>query len=163
MSLGLDQGIRRAPVPRFRLSAQLPLVFITYVSALHVVYGACLIASVTAGNATATANIVEHIPVYRWMVGLMLIGSALGAAWAVYFEWPPSARSLLLMFAQTLFLALAGLGAIDAVAEGHFADGVERSRYFILADQGHSIIAMVLHNCAVVVFHGKGARGLWRA
>lgn len=146
-----------------QLAVRLPLVFITYVSSLHALYALTLYASATAAQATATANIVEHIPADRFTIATLLLLSAVIAAWAVYFEWPPSRRSVVFMGLQTVFVSLAGVGAIDAVLDGHFADGVERSAYFILADQGPSIVAMVVHNYAVVAFHSKDARTLWRA
>lgn len=143
-------------------AARLPLIFITYVSILHVVYGAALLVSENAGNATTTANILDYLPVGHRAAGILLFVSSATALWAVYFDWPPSLRSLASMALQVMFLSLAAVGAADAIIDGRFADGVERSRYFILADQCPAIIATVLHSYAVIAYHNAGFRRPWR-
>jgi hypothetical protein len=143
-------------------AARLPLVFITYVSILHIVYGAALLLSESAGHATATANILDYLPIGHRVAGILLFASSAMALWAVYFEWPPSLKTLGCMTFQVLFLSLAAVGAADAILDGRFADGVERSRYFILADQCPAIIAMVVHSYAVITYHHAGIRRQWR-
>lgn len=58
--------------------------------------------------------------------------------------------SVLLMLMQQTFLFISAVGALRAISLGQFPDGVERSRMFILNDQGPAMILAVLYTIAVV-------------
>lgn len=58
--------------------------------------------------------------------------------------------SVLLMLLQTWLIFISAVSATRAVVLGQFPDGVERSRLFILNDQGPAIILAVLYIFAVI-------------
>lgn len=66
-------------------------------------------------------------------------------------------NTLLLLVPQQFMLYLAAGGSVQAFIEGHFADGVMRSRAFILSDQGPGILLAFFHTWAMMLILKYGA------
>lgn len=87
--------------------------------------------------------------VFRSDVGLAaaLGGAGMLAACALFAKlpWP-----IVLMIPQQSLLLISAFGAITAIVTGQYADGVERARGFIAADQVHIILAATSHAFAII-------------
>jgi hypothetical protein len=84
---------------------------------------------------------------YKIVLGLLvasvmsMVGITIDKSW-----------SGILLIPQQVILLLSASGALSAMFLGHFADGVERSRAFILADQCHIVLAAIFHTLALILF-----------
>lgn len=78
---------------------------------------------------------------------LLIIGAALAFIGMVI---PQRFGSVMLMVPQFWFLFISAVSAGRAILLGQFPDGVERSRLFILNDQGPAMILAALYTLAVI-------------
>ena len=96
---------------------------------MHLGQGLLLTAYEAAGNTTSTATLVKLIP-NHYVAGIVLVIVAVLSAYQLlmsYSKW--------LLLPQFLVLVAAMNGAMLAIWNSAFADGVIRSRPFIAADQ----------------------------
>jgi hypothetical protein len=119
-------------------------MLVLFVSMMHILWGLTLIANGGALHITATSALLEIVgPGHYFLRGMMYITAALLPA--VLLWKPGSVIGLLSVFPQQVLIILSGISAIVAITAGHYPDGVERSPYFIMMDQGIYIIAAFLH------------------
>jgi hypothetical protein len=122
----------------------------------HQLAGIALLAQPNAVRATGTAKISDLFG-SDLLAGFVLLGASALAICLIVTQ--PSQRLSILGFVpQQVLLAIASLGALTAVYQGHYADGVVRPYSFILADQAPVILTLVLHTIAVVQLHMTGHR-----
>lgn len=65
--------------------------------------------------------------------------------------------NVLMLMPQQLLLYMSAGGAAEAILTGHFADGVIRSRAFLLADQCPMVLIAIFHTWAMMLIlrHGE--------
>ena len=121
-----------------------PLV-IMYAVALHAVWGMCALIDVSAYNGTALSGVHALFGELTPYVCLSVASLAIAALYI---------RSMLygfiLMMPQQCLLFISAFAALHAVVDAQFADGVIRSREFILADQAPAIIGATAHTLAMI-------------
>jgi hypothetical protein len=62
-------------------------------------------------------------------------------------------KKIALIFPQQIVLGISAAGALIAVMQGHYADGVARPMPFILADQTAIILTWAVHTLALVFLY----------
>lgn len=127
--------------------------------ALHLVQGVLLLFDPTAGNTTSAHLLLKYIP-YAPLAGVvMIIAAAMalyelvsrsGTARGWYFHRTPNTRYLALLLPQQAILVMAAGSAIEAMVTSHFADGVIRSRAFIIADQSTYVLLAIFYTMAII-------------
>jgi hypothetical protein len=141
-------------------SPSLSVSLIRYVSALHLAWAGLLLFSTTAGHATTTASLIAYLPIGRVGVALFLAAASIAALATLFRMDGPSLWTAVALTPQGLLLTMAALGACNAIWFSHFADGVERSRWFIAADQQWALWLWAFHVYAVLGLHMRQIR--WR-
>ena len=137
-------------------------LFFTYVALLHLLWGVLLFASPTSTHATVTAFFVD---VFHWrlLVALLLGTASVLSIWVVYRAPVYTWRTGLMLTPQAVFILLAATGAVQAILTGEYADGVQRSHWFIAADQAPPVVAAVCHQWGLAKTHGQFIRRLlWK-
>lgn len=129
-------------------------LFFVFASSIHLNWGYCLIRSDSPVNITgifALSHIIGnhvYLGAFFLSVGVMaLLGS---------FRFHGSRIGLLLTVPQQFALIYSAGGALTAIINGAFADGVKRNPMFLMADQGHYISTAVIHTYAVWIVYVKG-------
>lgn len=120
-------------------------LIIVYAILLHLTWAVALLFDRAAGNATAVHTLLHFVPdivavdIYVGVAGLALFG---------LFYRKSIMKPLCLLPQQFLLMVSAG-GALWAMWLGQFADGVQRSHAFLVADQAPAVIAAALHTYAI--------------
>ena len=142
-------------MPRFHL-------FFTYAAVLHLVWAGLLVLSPHSANATVTSFFLDAFHI-RLLVALLLCAASVLALWTVYKVPLYSWCTIFALTPQAVFMLLAATGAVQAIMSGQYADGVQRSFYFIAADQSPAVIAALCHQWALAATHGNIIRRLlWK-
>ncbi len=128
-----------------------PIWIVWYAVLLHVLWGILLLANATPCGATAL-HVYSGVPRYL-MTSLLFAAAALAAFGAT--RRPASWRGLVALLPQQGLLSVSAFGALLAVIDAHYLDGVTRPRLFILADQAPVILTMLLHTVAVIELHAR--------
>lgn len=123
-------------------------IMVLYAVVLHIIWGIGGLADPGAYASTALSALYRVFgPATPFLcifvaisafVGVQRHGSRLGA--------------LLFMLPQQTFLIISAIGAIHAMMLGHFADGVMRSRWFIISDQSPAVLAAAGHTGSLLRF-----------
>jgi hypothetical protein len=116
--------------------------FLTYVTAIHLVWAACIALSKESLNVTAL--FVFRSVGYRAIAMAVLGASSLSAIYAIY------AGEDVWLIPQQIVVVLTAIGALHAIKAGQFLDGVKRSRAFLLADQANVICIAIWHTLIFV-------------
>jgi hypothetical protein len=117
---------------------------------LHLAQGFLLLLDKTAGNTTSAHLLLKYVP-YAPLAGIVMIVAALMAmVELVYFHHIPNTKSVTLLLPQQVILIMAAGSAIEAIFQSHFADGVIRSRAFIVADQSVYILLAFFYTMAII-------------
>jgi hypothetical protein len=125
-----------------------PLV-ILYAALLHYVWAICLLIDPRAGDATPIAGLSMLLnPV---VLALMLFVVASLSLLYVFLGRIGHVQTVLFALPQQAVLILSAWSALNAMASGHYADGVARPVVFIVADQTPSVLIAVLHAAAMVM------------
>ena len=125
-------------------------LIIWYAIFLHLMQGGLLVASDTAGFVTSTAHVRIWLHLSPDSLGVLYLGVAITALLSMAVFRSFSLQRIVALLPQQVLITLAAAGALVAIVDSQFADGVVRSRYFIGADQAPIIIAAVLHSAAVM-------------
>lgn len=127
-------------------SNRYPLV-IFYAISLHLTQAISLAVDPSVGGITSLYTI-QRLLHSRELTIVTICFVALVALYGLMQEkrW----LAILLTLPQQFFLFIASYGAIDAIIQGRFADGVLRSRWFLLADQSPTIFAAAGHTFAIL-------------
>lgn len=117
---------------------------------LHLVQGSLLFFGDGAGNTTSAHLLLKYIP-YPPVAGVvMAIAAIMALIELVYFHHMPDTRSIVLLLPQQVILVMAAGSAIEAMVNSHFADGVVRSRSFIIADQSVFVLLAIYYTLAII-------------
>lgn len=73
------------------------------------------------------------------------------------FSMKKKINTLLMLVPQQFLLYLSAGGAMEAFIEGHFADGIVRSRAFLVSDQGPVMLLAFFHTWAMMLILKYGA------
>ncbi len=120
-------------------------IIILYAVALHLSWVACIFIDQSSYSGTALSAI------YNWFgnaTPYVCFSVAIAALAGI--ERRRRLFGLSLMLPQQALLMLSAMGAVEAIASGHFADGIERSRAFIAGDQLPAILAAIGHSIAIL-------------
>lgn len=115
---------------------------------MHAGYGISLLA---AGEPLRTAALSPFADISSVLLGLTFLLVAVGAILGLL-VWSRNgnlALSGILLLPQSLMILLSGLTALRLALGGAYADGVERSFWFIFVDQLPVIMLMVFHTHAI--------------
>lgn len=137
--------------PKF--PTQLRLI-VCYATIMHLLWGVLLLIDPTAFNVTAI-NVFSSIGLNLYFTSalFLLIGSL--ASFAVYWNIYYIPHSICWVLPQQTILSISAVGALQAMILSRFADGVIRSRVFIIADQMPIILIAVLYGIALVQIYSE--------
>jgi hypothetical protein len=121
-------------------------VMVIYAIVLHLVWVGCLWLDEGVANVTAVYAIRYVLPKPFAVMGMAVVALCAMASFAMRNRFLAAG----LMVPQQMLLFVSAGGAIQAIVEGHFADGVERPWTFLLADQSPAILAAIGHTLALV-------------
>jgi hypothetical protein len=128
---------------------------LVYAVLLHFLWGILLIlGNDSILNITAIHSIIKYIPIHNPLFhGLLffIVGGCAGIGLLRKKLNPITA--LCLIIPQQILLIISAEGAIVAMIQSAFADGVIRPRAFLIADQCPVIIATLLHTFALLRYH----------
>lgn len=97
-----------------------------------ILWGAAVVADERALGSTPMAGIYDWLD-YRWAVAAGCIAAGVLGLYALAFQ--RGGNQMLYFIPIQVILVLAGLNALQAMVNGHYADGEPRSRWFIFTDQ----------------------------
>ena len=123
-------------------------ILILYVSALHFLWGVLIIYDPAALHSTKLAIFVPVFGSPGAAAMALLTTSVLGAISCCVRT--PMPWVVLLLLPQQAVCILSAIGVLDAIIAGSFADGVQRARAFIAADQINAVLTSVCHALAIV-------------
>jgi hypothetical protein len=121
---------------------------ILYAVCLHLCWGILGLIDETTYFSTAPSALFRLFGPYTGVLCIM-VGTA--AAVGLCARMRPTS-SLLCLIPQQIFLVISAVGAVHAMSAGQFADGIERSRYFIVGDQAPAVLAAFGHTWAMLRF-----------
>jgi hypothetical protein len=121
---------------------------------LHAVIGVLLFVDPAAGRSTGPAEVVQWLG-STGAGGAMLTASVVALA-AVLVHGAENWLRLTLLLPQQLLLYVAAWGGLQAVVNGHYADGVARPYEFILTDQLPLMLLAVVHTLSLIEFPWQG-------
>lgn len=126
------------------LKRKFPLI-VLYAVIMHVVWGTCALIDSSAYNATAFSGIYN---VFGDLSPYLCFGVAASAMVALFI--PSMLFSFILMMPQQCLFFFSAFAALHGMIDAHFADGVIRSREFIVSDQIPALLGAVAHTLAMV-------------
>lgn len=122
-------------------------VIISFASAIHFIWAALLLISPSPILAVPISPLFVLFHLSPITASFVLAGIAwLGLLGA---ERKADTTAILMLLPQQTMLLLSGMAAILAVGAGHYADGIVRSRSFILADQFPTILLGPLYTFSI--------------
>lgn len=124
-------------------------LIIYYAVIVHLIWGVAILATGEVFHTTAIDANLTNISANPYVIGLFFIIVAFAAVFPLWKKLN-SLTALLLSLPQQYTLVLSSIGALTAIIESHFADGVIRPRAFILIDQCAIIVATLLHTVAII-------------
>lgn len=137
-------------------------LYFMYVALLHFMWAGILLVSPSGGHATVTSFFIETFH-WRLLVAALLFTSSSLCLLVLYRAPVYTIRTGLMMAPQAVFILLAATGAVQAIITGEFGDGVQRSHWFIAADQAPPVVAAVCHQWGMAKTHGQFIRRfLWK-
>jgi hypothetical protein len=123
-------------------------------TAVHLIWAICIYVDDSALNATALSALFQFFHSEmdaRWVTSLYVsFWLLISAAFAFMGLWIVQQWATVLFLPQLILLWMSATGSFDAVFLGHFADGVERSRTFITADQIWPMALAVFYSAALI-------------
>jgi hypothetical protein len=125
-----------------------PHLIIVYAILLHLIWAISLIADPAAGNATAVHTLLNFVPTVAAIIIYFLVADL--AIAGLFCRKSSFIKSLCLLPQQFIMMISAG-GSLWSMWLGQFADGVQRSHAFLIADQAPAVIAALLHTYAIIL------------
>lgn len=120
-----------------------------FASILHIIWAALLIASISPTTVTGI-NLLHVMFPNRYVLACVLLGCSISAILSITkFK---GTKSLAMLLPQQFLLIIPAIAVIAAISNGHFADGVIRSREFLLADKVVVILIALFHTQAILRF-----------
>lgn len=128
-------------------------IMVLFAIALHYVWAVSLYVDSESMNATALYAIqkwIGHFGQHATLVALPIVATVALFGLFVRPMW-----FVIFLIPQQILLTMSAVGALEAIWISQFADGVVRSRGFLVADQSYSILASIGHTAAIF-FHAWG-------
>lgn len=122
-------------------------LFILAASLLHAFWATLLSLDIAAVSSTTLWSLYRSFYPPRVLV-MVLIGSAVIAIWGLWLHKP--FWIVMSLLPQQILLCISAGGAVEAILESQYADGVPRPRAFIAADQIYAIGLAFGHLVAIV-------------
>lgn len=119
-----------------------------YAVALHLVWAALLLFSSAAQHATAVSAVSRLFP-NRYGLAIILLTVAGCATIGIYLK-KLSMTKIMMLVPQQLILGISAAGVLRAMYLSHFADGVQRPRDFLIADQLPAVLALLVHSATIL-------------
>jgi hypothetical protein len=116
-------------------------------AALHVAWAVLILLNLETLNSTAVHALYVLLP-HPYALATMLVLASFSALVGAISPLP---QALILLMPQQTLLLISAMGCIEAMLQGHFADGVERAREFIIGDQLNSVLLFAAHSAAVIM------------
>jgi len=127
---------------------------IVVVLAMHIAQAAILLVDTHATGGIALSTMLDTA---RWLrlggahsLGILMLGFAGCTVLALTVRLGHPLIALTLMLPQQALLTIAATGAVGAIIDSSYADGVLRSRGFILADQLPLFVILATHTVAAI-------------
>lgn len=124
-----------------------------YCVLLHIAWGIILIVT-KEKLSTTTIDTFFHLNNNPFLIGIGLVCVGLMAGYGLFNHKWPKFIDCFFVLPQQFILVLSALGAISAIVNSQFADGVIRSRAFIFCDQLPAILVAIFHTIVVISFFG---------
>lgn len=109
---------------------------------MHLVWALLLWAHGSELAITATHVVTQLIPTWQ---ARSVVYAAVALLPLISLRWPGSVAGLVSTLPQLLLLMTSGVSALVAISTGQYADGVQRDRTFIAADQSIYLVLAVLY------------------
>jgi hypothetical protein len=123
----------------------------------HVIWIVALCIDPVAMHATPLSTLAECVNYSPVALVFGLATSALATLAAMSPASRVGYRTIALLIPQQFFMLIAAGGSIVAIYNGHYADGVQRTSAFILADQSPWILAALLYTASICEHFGRRA------
>lgn len=94
-------------------------------------------------------GLTRHDPFWRWAVVAGLLISTGIAFWGFYMK--RKIHNLMALIPQQFVMVVSSVGAIHAMINGRFHDGVVRSHAFLFADQSLVVWLTLFHTWAMIL------------
>jgi hypothetical protein len=130
---------------RYSETSVYPVVLCAVV--MHYVWAVAYLVDDSAIRATAFSMLGALLPKSATILSLVAVATLALVSFGVQSRF----YGPLLMLPQQFFLIVSAAGALRAVIEGHFADGVVRSREFLLSDQIPAVLMALGHTLAIIM------------
>lgn len=126
-------------------------IMIVYAIIIHYTWAIGVVLDPTALNVTAVHGL-HKIFSSAGLLSLVLIVAATLALITLFYRSAHSSAVLFvtMLLPQQFLLMVSATGAIEAIWTGQFADGVQRTAWFLFSDQCYSIYAVLGHTAAIV-------------
>jgi hypothetical protein len=120
-------------------------LFVLYAISLHLIWAICAFLSDSAYNGTAFAGVYAVFGDASPYACLFVASCAIVALFN-----QSTLSGFMLMMPQQMMLFLSAFSALHGMIDAHFADGVIRSREFIVADQIPAVLGATAHTIAMM-------------
>lgn len=121
-------------------------IMVVYAITLHLCWCAFILIDPAAVNATAVHALARYIHPPPFLAGV-IFGVAILAIAGLFTRTP---WIVILLAPQQIILMMSASGAIEAIWNSQFADGIIRPRAFLAADQIYSVLAAFGHTAAII-------------
>lgn len=121
-----------------------------YAACLHLGWGIMLIVSDSPIHTVGLSPFMNLFDFHLWGIIFIIISVCVGIE--LKFHWRYSMIGVLL---QHIVLTMSAITAAICVINSAYADGVIRSRLFILSDQFPAILMSIIHTVGIVKVYGK--------
>lgn len=124
------------------------------------IWGAVILFHPEAMKATPMSTLAQFFNQSQYALSVALLSSVAATFTALAFDNRVDVRSMILLIPQQFLMVMAAGGSVLAVYQGEYADGVQRSHWFILADQLPWILAALFYTFSIVEHFGR--RKVWK-
>ncbi len=128
-------------------------IIVLYAIGLHLIQATALFASHATSGVTSVAAVESLLDGASFLTPYIFLAVAVMAAIGLMVG--RRRFTVALMLPQQFLLFIAAYGSLACILTGRFADGVERSSAFLLADQSPAILAAIGHTVAIVALIEK--------
>lgn len=138
------------------IRSRLPVFILSLIATKHLVWAVLLLWSSNAAGSTSLHEVNQDLYVGRYGTVLVLVVASVLAFSLLWKSRQASIWTALAITPQAIIVITAGLGAIKAVLNSHYADLEPRPWEFIAADQITPILILIWHQAAIINFHFRG-------
>ena len=124
----------------------------------NIIWAVLVLLSPHAMYATPLSTLSEFFNYSPYALSFALFSASVATFSAMASHTKPDLRTLALLLPQQFFMLMAAGGSIMAMWCGHYADGVQRSHFFIMADQMPWVLAALLYTISIVEYYWRTAK-----